>query len=87
MMLGLIEYLIFGLFVINLICILCPRSSKVYVWIGLGNALILFVILMALFNFSINTPTALDVYRGRTTLQVTFQDTQPIDTLVVFIKK
>lgn len=29
-------------------------------------------------------PTALDVYRGRTTLQITYKDSIPIDTVVVF---
>lgn len=29
-------------------------------------------------------PTALDVYRGRTTLEITYHDSIPIDTVVVF---
>ena len=31
-------------------------------------------------------PTALDVYRGNTTLQITYQDSIPIDSVVVFKK-
>lgn len=30
------------------------------------------------------TPTALDVYRGRTTLQITYKDSIAIDSVVVF---
>ena len=30
------------------------------------------------------TPTALDVYRGRTTLQITYKDSVAIDSVVVF---
>lgn len=29
-------------------------------------------------------PTALDVYRGKTTLQITYKDSIPIDSVVVF---
>lgn len=31
-----------------------------------------------------NRPTAIDVYRGNTTLQVTYQDSAAIDSIVVF---
>ncbi len=31
-----------------------------------------------------NKPTAIDVYRCKTTLQITYQDSIPIDTIVVF---
>lgn len=29
-------------------------------------------------------PTALDVYKGKTTLQITYQDSIPVDTIVIF---
>lgn len=29
-------------------------------------------------------PTALDVYRGKTTLRITYQDSIPVDTIVIF---
>jgi type IV secretory pathway TrbD component len=32
------------------------------------------------------TPTALDVYRGRTTLQITYEDSVALDSIVVFKK-
>lgn len=31
-------------------------------------------------------PTAIDVYKGKTTLEITYRDTVPIDTVVVFKK-
>lgn len=31
-----------------------------------------------------NTPTAIDVYQGKTTLEITYRDSIPIDTVVVF---
>lgn len=33
------------------------------------------------------TPTAIDVYRGKTTLQITYEDSIPIDSVVVFKKE
>lgn len=33
-----------------------------------------------------NEPTALDVYRGKTTLQITYNDSIPVDSVVIFKK-
>lgn len=30
------------------------------------------------------TPTALDVYQGKTTLEITYRDSIPVDTIVIF---
>lgn len=51
------------------------------------------IMLVATFSLyeNINTPTAKDVYEGKTTLEITYRDSIPIDTIVVlkpeFIKK
>lgn len=34
-----------------------------------------------------NKPTAMDVYRGRTTLEITYRDKVPVDSVVVIKKK
>lgn len=34
-----------------------------------------------------NKPTAMDVYRGRTTLEITYKDNVAIDSVVVFKNK
>lgn len=31
-----------------------------------------------------NIPTAIDVYQGKTTLEITYRDTIPVDSIVVF---
>lgn len=31
-----------------------------------------------------NTPTAMDVYQGKTTLEITYRDSIPVDSIVVF---
>lgn len=39
----------------------------------------------AIYNYTLSElPSAIDVYRGKTTLQVTYKDNIPIDTTVVF---
>ena len=36
---------------------------------------------------TIGTPTALDVYRGKTTLEITYRDSVAIDSVVVYKMK
>lgn len=43
------------------------------------------VIILCLSYFEI--PSALDVYRGRTTLKITYENKVPVDTVVVFKHK
>ena len=51
---------------------------------------IVFATLLSLYE-NRNTPTAKSVYEGKTTLEITYRDSIPIDTIVVlkpeFIKK
>ena len=47
-----------------------------------GAALILYV--MVFMYFAKPVPSAMDVYRGNTTLQITYQDSIPLDSIVVF---
>lgn len=35
----------------------------------------------------INQPTAIDVYKGKTKLQITYKETIPVDSVVVFKNK
>lgn len=44
---------------------------------------IVFVMLISSYN-NRNTPTALDVYQGKTTLEITYKDSIPVDSVVVF---
>lgn len=45
-----------------------------------------FAIIMAFWNFMVylSYPQAIDVYRGETTLQITYKDSIHIDSVVVF---
>lgn len=45
-----------------------------------------FTIIMVFGAFAVysNSPKAIDVYRGKTTLEITYKDSIPIDSVVVF---
>ena len=49
--------------------------------IGLAITGILLIVYISILN---NKPSALDVYRGKTTLEITYKDSIPIDSVVVF---
>lgn len=55
---------------------------------GIMGAVWLFIGLMILGGltgfFDSNTPTAMDVYRGKTTLKITYVDSVAVDSVVVY---
>lgn len=88
-MIVLINELLFCIVVI-IVCVLSKklinyedRSSVIY----LALAIILGCISMCCVTIFIKQPTALDVYRGKTELQITYKGTIPIDSVVVFKNK
>ena len=38
-------------------------------------------------TITVDTPTALDVYRGKTTLEITYRDSVAVDSVVVYKMK
>lgn len=48
------------------------------------NVLLIIIIITYI---SKDEPTALDVYRNKTTLEITYRDSVPIDTIVVYKKE
>ena len=42
------------------------------------------LIIAGVIEISPQKPTALDVYQGKTTLEITYRDSIPVDTIVVF---
>lgn len=59
-----------------------PDAVGSFLAICLG---VLFVFaLCGVFNDKNPKPRAIDVYRGKTTLQITYQDSIPLDTVVVW---
>ena len=75
------DYLIIGLLLITVGSVLILAISKE----RMGIAFIGIIV----FTFGIeclvhSNPQAIDVYRGRTTLEITYKDSIPIDSVVVF---
>ena len=52
------------------------------VWLTIICSCSLIISLFALINY--NKPTALDVYRGKTALEITYRDSVAIDSTVVY---
>lgn len=50
----------------------------------IGGMIGVMIPLMLLIYFIGTTPTALHVYQGRTTLEITYKDSIPVDSVVVF---
>lgn len=58
-------------------------------WVGIGVVVgllsVLFSISLAFACFPDKvSPSAIDVYRGRTTLEITYKDGNPVDSVVVY---
>lgn len=79
----LILAILFILIVLALILIYCDKdNAEIY---GLAIALLTFFFATCLATYNEqNTPTAIDVYNGKTTLEITYRDGVAIDTVVVF---
>jgi hypothetical protein len=50
----------------------------------MGSILVLPITLYLIKHGDIPEPRAIDVYRNKTTLQITYQDSIPVDTVVVW---
>lgn len=76
-------YMVVGL-LIGLICLF----SKRYDSIGLAIALTLDIIgiLNVIIYHATESPSALDVYRGKTVLKITYEDKTPVDSTVIYKK-
>jgi hypothetical protein len=76
------------LFLIGGFCAFIEDYNSAIPYGFIGGILIGTVVSCALILCSINTiPTALDVYQGKTTLEVTCKDSIPVDTVVVLKDK
>ena len=76
-------YLVVGL-LISLICLFL----KQYDIIGWAIAFTLSITgtLNVILYYTTEVPSALDVYRGKTVLKITYEDKVPVDTVVIYKK-
>lgn len=76
-------YIVVGL-LIGLNCLFLKRYDS----IGLAIAFTLDIIgiLNVIIYHATEAPSALDVYRGKTVLKITYEDKVPVDTVVIYKK-
>lgn len=70
--------------IIGLIC-LCKDASGLAFFLGVIGAYILSGGIMM--GQESCKPTAMDVYQGKTTIEITYKDGVPVDSIVVFKNK
>lgn len=78
-----ILYMVVSL-LIGLICLFLKRYNSI-VW---TIALTLYIagILNIIIYHATEAPSALDVYKGKTVLKITYEDKVPVDTVVIYKK-
>jgi len=71
-------------FITGLILISCIIEDTI-VSITIGFFFLVSLILISAYNAT--EPKAIDVYQGETTLEITYRDGVPVDSVVIFKKK
>ena len=64
--------------------LLVADDDAVFVWIGSLSLTVAVLMFTSILETKNPTPTALDVYRGRTTLEITYRDSVAIDSTVIY---
>ena len=64
--------------------LLVADDDAVFVWIGSLSLTVAVLMLTSILETKNPHPTALDVYRGKTTLEITYRDSVAIDSTVVY---
>ena len=76
-------YIVVG-FLISLICFFLKIDDRG--WAIAFAFCIITGILNVIIYYTIETPSALDVYKGKTVLKITYEDKVPVDTVVIYKK-
>lgn len=80
---------IIGFIIVTIVIVLCVIEIKEEGNIVLSKVLLIIAIIGLLFiivSYISNAPTALDVYKGKTELRITYEGNTPVDSTVVFKK-
>lgn len=80
-----IRIILFITTIISAIVSLCgiAENNKTIKIIGYSS-LVICIYSLILFIMTINTPSAMDVYKNKTTLKITYKDSMPIDSVVIY---
>lgn len=76
-------YIVVG-FLIGLICLFLKRYDSICLAIVLTLNIV--GILNVIIYHATEAPSALDVYKGKTVLKITYEDKVPVDTVVIYKK-
>lgn len=85
-MIGSIIILIVAI-IIFVICLLCANDDGIFVFIGGLSLTLAALMVTGILESKSPIPTTLDVYRGKTTLEITYRDSVAIDSTVVYKMK
>ena len=64
--------------------LLVTDDDAVFVWIGSLSLTVAVLMFTGMIETKNPHPTALDVYRGKTTLEITYRDSVAVDSVVVY---
>lgn len=79
-----ILYMVVGLLII-LIYLFLERYNNIGWTIALTLNMVGILNVM-IYDYVIKVPSALDVYKGKTVLKITYEDKVPVDTVVIYKK-
>lgn len=80
---------IIGFIIVTIVIVLCVIEIKEEGNIILSKVLLINAIIGLLFiivSYISNAPTALDVYKGKTELRITYEGKTPVDSVVIYKK-
>lgn len=80
---------IIGFIIVTIVIVLCVIEIKEEDNIVLSKVLLIIAIIGLLFiivSYISNAPTALDVYKGKTELRITYEGKTPVDSVVIYKK-
>ena len=67
--------------------LLVADDDAVFVWMGSLSLTVAVLMFTSILETKNPHPTALDVYRGKTTLEITYRDSVAVDSVVVYKMK
>lgn len=80
---------IIGFIIVTTVIVLCVIEIKEEGNIVLSKLLLIIATIGLLFiivSYTSNAPTAMDVYKGKTELRITYEGKTPVDSVVIYKK-
>lgn len=80
---------IIGFIIVTTVIVLCVIEIKEEGNIVLSKSLLIIAIIGLLFiivSYTSNAPTAMDVYKGKPELRITYEGKTPVDSVVIYKK-